>query len=381
MGIKTLVSISIILLSASIQLGAQQAFKEISLYTHYGNVIPTNSFLSGHNQLGKPINSYFAGSIHVGFESLKNDYWNKTYPNATYGIGAQWTSFYPHKDLGNPISVYGYMQSDILSFKKFALRFNGELGLAWNWNKRSKTNALNDVISLERTVHLDAGLEFNYRLFTHHQLGVAMSFGHFSNGGTKRPNQGINTITPKLFYKYQFNTRPKNSPIEKLNYKKHIFNFNLVAGYHNYNTSTINDSLKQPFKGVNVRVFGINGNYGYAISPVLKVGIGADVMWDEGISLAMDIVDSTLINTNEASTQNLQSSVLPFVELRFHRISLSIQQGLYLYRQANNLGLPNTFQRIGLIFHFNHRWNAGAYLRAYNFKSANFIEASAGIYF
>ena len=54
---------------------------------------------------------------------------------------------------------------------------------------------------------IDAGLNLQYHLANRIDLETGFSFTHFSNGSLKKPNFGINTLAPKISFKYSMGSR------------------------------------------------------------------------------------------------------------------------------------------------------------------------------
>lgn len=374
----TILGILFILISTAFDVHGQIKFREVSIYGHRATIFPTNPFLRGLNAKNQAIDTYNAVSLHLAFSPGEHSMWNYYFRDISFGVGAQLTDFPQTYELGSPYSIYGFVQSKIFSTKRFELRFNGELGMANDWRPLTADNHWNDVISLERTVHIDLGLDLRFKLANHHYAGIGLSATHFSNAAIRRPNQGINSGVAKVFYAWKIK-EVERKPVVKPAFNAHnVLDFQIFGGYHHYSGIDEAEFVEDPYKGVNVRVFGLGMTFARRLNPVFKLGVGTDVTWDEGLSLDKGVVEGQVYNRNASSTDNFAVSIFPSLEIRMMRVGLVLEPGTYVHRDSNVFDLPKSYQRLGIRLYLREGVNIGAALRAYNFKSANFMEMRLG---
>ena len=63
-------------------------------------------------------------------------------------------------------------------------------------------NPKNVAMGLGRSVHIEAGPNVEYRLAQRWSAIAGVTSTHFSNGGTQRPNNGLNQAGPSSSLKY-----------------------------------------------------------------------------------------------------------------------------------------------------------------------------------
>ena len=188
----------------------------VSFNYHYGNIMQTNDFIRGENQYGEPMKRYQSGSLKIGWQNPGYADWQKVYHGPTYGVGFYVGDLSNPEEIGYPMALYGFFGIPIVRLNKFELYTEFQFGLAWNWQHYdSISNPNNIAIGSGLTVYLDIGLNAYYPITKNLDLGLGLSFTHFSNGGFERPNRGVNLVAPSIELKYHINGRPDVRNIEK----------------------------------------------------------------------------------------------------------------------------------------------------------------------
>lgn len=177
-------------------------------------VFPTNSFLKGENFAGKPIRNTFSSHLKYSFKYRPDTYADKIYGGVYQGIGLAYYSFGNKAELGNPVALYLFQGARIARFSSLlSLNYEWNFGLSAGWKPYdSNTNWNNKVIGSKINAYLNTNFYFNWQLSHQFDLTSGISLSHFSNGNTKFPNAGINTIGVKVGLVYNFNRREYERP-------------------------------------------------------------------------------------------------------------------------------------------------------------------------
>lgn len=152
-------------------------------------VVPTHGFYNGWNTSGKPLRTAFSGDIQYTFSSQGHF----AYQGA--GIGVH--SFFAHDLLGTPVSIYLLQGAPLLQVcKGLRLGYEWNFGLSAGW----KNNGTVTVSALNAYINVAA--LFDLRISDYWSLMFGPGYTHFSNGDTKFPNGGANTLNFRIGAKY-----------------------------------------------------------------------------------------------------------------------------------------------------------------------------------
>ena len=152
-------------------------------------VVPTHGFYNGWNTSGKPLRTAFSGDIQYTFSSQGHF--------AYQGAGIGVYSFFAHDLLGTPVSIYLLQGAPLLQVcKGLRLGYEWNFGLSAGW----KNNGTVTVSALNAYINVAA--LFDLMISDHWSLMFGPGYTHFSNGDTKFPNGGANTLNFRIGAKY-----------------------------------------------------------------------------------------------------------------------------------------------------------------------------------
>ena len=152
-------------------------------------VVPTHGFYNGWNTSGKPLRTAFSGDIQYTFSSQGHF--------AYQGVGIGVHSFFAHDLLGTPVSIYLLQGAPLLQVcKGLRLGYEWNFGLSAGW----KNNGTVTVSALNAYINVAA--LFDLMISDHWSLMFGPGYTHFSNGDTKFPNGGANTLNFRIGAKY-----------------------------------------------------------------------------------------------------------------------------------------------------------------------------------
>jgi len=194
-------------------------------------ILPTNSFLRGNNENGEKIRNAFSGHVKYSFQSHLNTSIDRIYSGAYQGIGLSYFTFGERKQLGDPFAFYLFQGARIARLSpRVSFNYEWNFGLSVGWNPYHDTyNSFNKVIGSKINAYLNANFYFNWMLSPSFDLTTGLTVSHFSNGNTKFPNSGLNTLGLKVGLVYNFNRY--NDLTQRVIYKTPIPEFERHISY------------------------------------------------------------------------------------------------------------------------------------------------------
>jgi len=332
----------------------------------YGNILPTTDFVKGENLMGNPLNDYQSFSIKSLWQNPGYKDWQKVYRVPYYGVGVSVGDFFNPSEVGYPISIYGILGIPIKRWRKLELYSEFQFGVAAHWQHYdSITNPKNLVIGGGLTVHLCIGVHAFYPITKKLDLGLGMSFLHFSNGGFERPNRGFNIYAPSAELKYHFANRPVAKEVEYPGELKRSNDLYFMLGYgdHQLNEHELDSNY--------FAVGGLSVIYFTQLSNAFRLGGGVDLNYWWGLNANPD---GTI---GPRTLENLSLGLMAQPELIINRLTLVGGFGIY----ASHLHYGNfqqSYQRLGIRYDLYKNWSLGINVRAVNFMLAEFLEFNMG---
>lgn len=189
----------------------QRLIHRVGMEIRPGYIFPTNTFLDGENNKREPIRNAFSAHMRYSFKFHPDTYADRIYRGVYQGIGLAYYSFKNREELGNPITFYLFQGAQIATLAPF-LSFNYEwnFGISAGWKPYDfGKNYYNKVIGSKVNAYLNAGFFLNWRVSPELDLTTGVALTHFSNGNTKFPNAGLNTVGLRLGFVYNFNREEK----------------------------------------------------------------------------------------------------------------------------------------------------------------------------
>lgn len=249
-----------------------------------GYIFPTSSFLSGDNSQWKPYKWGYAGHLKYSFQFKPGTLTDRIYGGAYQGIGVGYYDFGSKEELGNPIAVYLYQGARIARItSRLSLNYEWNFGLSFGWTPYSDTNPYNTIIGSEANAYINAGLQLNWMLCKEIDLIAGVSATHFSNGNTKFPNAGLNTMGLKVGVVYNIN-RPKEALTKPMYYtpipvfQRHVsYDLTLFGSWRRKGVEVNGGQIASPDS---YTVLGFNFAPMYNINYKFRAGVSLDGVYD-----------------------------------------------------------------------------------------------------
>lgn len=144
-------------------------------------VMPTHGYYNGWNPAEKKIRA--GGSFDMQF------LFSKEQRGVYQGVGAAIHTFFADDLIGTPATIYIFQGAPLARLSdRMAVGYEWNLGVSSGW----KING--DVLATPMNVYINVAALFSYRLNDSFDLIFGPEYTHFSNGDTKFPNGGANTV-------------------------------------------------------------------------------------------------------------------------------------------------------------------------------------------
>ena len=182
---EILVCIGILLCLTCGEIAARASYNAFGVNVRPSYVMSTHGFYRGWNPQSKDIMS--AANIDVQFGIGGNE------RGVYQGIGLALHSFFAHDLMGTPASIYVYQGAPLAALgKNLTLGYEWNLGLSsgWKYNEGFIVSPLN--------IYINVAALFDWKVNQHWDIVFGPEYTHFSNGDTKFPNSGANTVNFRL---------------------------------------------------------------------------------------------------------------------------------------------------------------------------------------
>lgn len=263
----------------------------IGVELHPGYIIQTHPFFRGENYFQKRLRNSLSMHFNYSFQFQPDTYSGRIYNDAYQGIGLNYNSFGDQEEVGNPVGLY-LLQGARIARLSQNLSFNYEwnLGLSFGWKPYNyENNHYNVVIGSKINAYINANLYLKWMLSPQVDLISGVGFTHFSNGNTKLPNGGLNTIGLKLGLAYNFNRNERyllkplyqQSPVAR--FTPYIsYDLVLFGSWRRKMVHFGDDLVVSPHK---YNVVGFNFAAMYNIGYKFRTGISLDGVYDKSANV------------------------------------------------------------------------------------------------
>ncbi|MFK5855457.1 MAG: acyloxyacyl hydrolase [Bacteroidota bacterium] len=363
----SLITIFPIISSAQSDSTNKKNYTFVSVHYSNGTILPTNTFVKGENQYGSPMTKYQSASLKIGWQNPGYTNWQKVHNAPYYGVGYYIGDFYNTQEVGYPMAAYGFLGIPVKRWKKVELYTEFQFGVAFNWTHfDSITNPNNIAIGGGLTVFLDIGVNATYEVSKNIDLGVGLSFTHFSNGGFERPNRGFNVYSPSVSLKYHIGGRADVRNIEKPPKELEISNdLYFMIGYADYQIN------EHEFDSNYYALGGLGIYYSWQHTNAFRSGPGIDFNYAFGLTANEDGTPGP------QGWDNVTIGLIYTPELVIDKLSL--MGGIGIYAKHNKYGnFKQTYQRLGAKYLITENISAGINVRAINFMLAEYLEFNVG---
>ena len=347
-----------------------------------GTVLGTNDFLNGDNLSGEPIDSFQSLRLEFGWQTDGSKDWHHSYNFPSFGIGLYGADLNNDEELGTPTSLYGFYVWPLIRGERWRFNFEMAFGLTNDWKPYDPVNNPKNVaMGLGRSVHIEVGANAEYRLADRWALIGGITGTHFSNGGTQRPNHGLNQIGPILFVKYDTDT-PVQVPARR-HVDEYPEGWDLTvtgsAGKRNLDLELTDPELAEKYLNRSYFIGNLTVGMGRRLSYKSRYVFGLDLGYDESVSdlIELDAFNNGY-NASGSTGDNFELALFGGYEIIAHRTHLIVHLGYKILSKDVPGRLPDFYQRLGVKQFFYQNWFAGLNVRFHELGSADNLEWNIG---
>lgn len=350
-----------------------------------GTVLQTNGFLRGDNLSGEPIESFQSVRLEFGWQTDGSKDWHHEYNFPSFGVGLYGADLNNDEELGTPTSLYGFFVWPLKRSGPWKYNFEMAFGLTNDWKPYDPVeNPKNTALGLGRSVHIEVGANVEYRFADRWSAIAGVTGTHFSNGGTQRPNNGLNQVGPILFLKYDTDEPAVVPSIRRdvAPVKSWDLATTLSAGKRNLDLRFDDPALREKYGNRSYPILNLTTVAGYRFTFRSRLAVGLDLAYDGSVG---DLVKVDGLNRGvNASADTSDSYELGLVggyEIYAHRTHVLLHLGYKVWSAEVEGRLPKFYQRLGVRQFVYEAWFVGLNVRFHEIGSADNLEWNAGYSF
>lgn len=350
----------------------------------YGAVLGTNDFLNGQNATGQPIDRFYSARLEFGWQTDGSKDWHHVYNMPTFGLGLYGAAYPGSEDeIGDPTSLYGFFNWPFHRKGKWTFNFEIKFGFTNSWKPYDPVNNPNNVaFGLGRSVHIEGGPSAELRIARRWSLIGALSFTHFSNGGTQRPNHGLNQVAPTLYAKYHLG-KPVSLPVaRKVPFEDKDWDLTVAFSGGKRNLDLELKTAEERSEWLNRSYFigNLTVGAGRKFSNKSRYVFGLDLGYDETVGdlIRLDAYNNGRNEGDISSWDNLELAAFAGYEAIANRTHFVLHLGYKLLYKKVEGRLPVFYQRLGVKHFVYENWFAGLNVRFHEIGSADNLEWNIG---
>lgn len=261
-------------------------------------IMPTHGFYNGWNSLGRPLRAGGSAHLKYSFTFAQDTRPGHLYPASYQGIGLSVNTFFAHGMLGTPVAVYLFQGAPVASIgPRLTLDYEWNFGLSFGWKAYDGKNSGNVddmVVGSSANAYINVGIFLSYVLNDCWKLTAGPEYTHFSNGDTRFPNGGANTVSLRMGATRSFGHSSSGKTItDMFGKKKQALTWDLTA-YGAWRADRLFSDNKLHLINKAFPVAGINVNPLYHFSNSLSAGASLDLMYDGSANLEGSVEDDVL---------------------------------------------------------------------------------------
>ncbi len=350
----------ILICQGSINAQSQDTFDKAG-YQHALEAMVYKGFILKHDtRIGHLVRSNPQGfKINYTKKTLGKNYWEAHYGYPDLGISFGFQD-YRNPELGRSLSVVPFISLFPFRTNRSSLSWIMGTGLAYHTRPfHPQDNVTNIALGSSWSAALYVSFRYQIQLSPRLTSGFFLHLDHYSNGGFKKPNLGINLIQGGVSVTHQLT----QAPVERKTWKR--------------KTVTNQKAYLSLLPSVSFKELGRGGGEVFP-SYNLSIGLNKPVSRVSIVSLSLDgfydIAMREWITTEEPELDvDFKSAALTLGhELLVDRFSFMLQVGYHFYQPYKGL-YQDFYQRYGLRLYLHPKMAVSGSLKAY-FGKAEQIE-------
>lgn len=280
--------------------------------------------------------------LSVQRATFGNKYWQTKTNYPAVGLTFLYSGLGGMPEIGKVFALYPYMSFNFLKSRRHQLNLRLGVGGSYVTNPYdAKNNPKNTFNGSHFNATLSASFEYNFFITRRFSMSLFVGLTHFSNGGSRAPNNGMNIGHSGLTAKY-FIAEPKDripcQPIDNHQYRP--WNYKNLSFYvaFTYATKDLDE-----YMGYNMRwsVFNVQIHVLKRLSEMSRLGIGFDIVYD--------MTDKEVLRFKEIEYSDidiLKNGVNIAYELSFNSTSFLFNIGAHI--SGKEMGEGRIYQKLGI---------------------------------
>lgn len=329
----------------------------IGIHSHYG-------FIYAHTSSLDPIRHLNPRGLSIDlvkhFKTEEAWSYLGTFPNI--GLSVSYWDFGDTDLMGRSLTLVGFLEPVLFSTRKISLSLRAGVGPSYQTRPYDpQTNPDNLSYSTKIAIASSINAGVNYRLSDHWSLKLAGHLNHISNGGSRKPNKGVNYPTMSVGLDYTVDPTP--FPNHKDFQRKIPESKDRIEGglFVSNKNSAFNDLSR-------FMVYGVYGKYSRYLAGISAISTGGE--------LAVDMSIKSQIEDLSPELDHKRASLLIGHEFWIGKLIFSQQAGIYIYDKVKQ----DTwwYHRWGLTYNFTRNVFVGISFKAH-LADADFIDFRVGL--
>lgn len=311
--------------------------------------------------LGRPYP--IGGELNFGWHKTSRKAWESCNCYTKLSLSLAYWDYDNREVLGRGLISLFTLEPVFGAGNLFSFTFQASFGLSYQDTPYDpETNPDNLGYSTYIAFPLRLGFGTYIRLSPRFYLDVILAYNHFSNGGMKEPNKGLNWITASLGLSYYLKT-PQFFKREKIPWRSlgppetrlDLFAFT---------------TYQQPISKKFLFSFGAELKGSRQVARVNAITLGMEWMYDSGRNFQMDQIE-------QSGTAHSLGAAIGH-EFLLGKFIFSQQFGFYLLKPP--IQSADVYQRYGLVFRLSRKLGIGINLRSHG-HVADFLDVRFGYFF
>ena len=252
-------------------------------------IFPTNSFVQGANRSGRPIDLALSGHLRYGWQYRPGSRLDRLFGGVYQGVGLAYFDFGTPDELGNPVALYLYQGARIARLgRRLSLDYEWNLGLSFGWKPYdAQRNPDNRMMGSKINAYIGIDCFLRWHVLRDVDITAGVALNHFSNGNTKYPNAGLNSIGLKTGIVCLFGrTEAENAPQRlRIPFPRHMsYDLTLFGSWRRKGIAVDDRQIASPeayaVAGFN---FAAMYNFGYKF----RAGLSLDGVYDRSANITL----------------------------------------------------------------------------------------------
>ncbi|MDA3911490.1 MAG: acyloxyacyl hydrolase [Bacteroidales bacterium] len=320
--------------------------------------------------------------LEVGMQMAGNENWHVAYNYPMTGFGLHYDYMNNPDVLGYAVGFYGFLEVPIVRQADFEIMYRLTSGLTYVSERFNQyDNPENIAISTWVNYLFNTGFQGRYWLTKETAFGLGVGLTHYSNGGTRIPNKGLNQLHLNLgvlhYLKGEYNqfSGAKRPIVWNPNHEIYAMG---AAGRVNIGTETANVGTNQMYTTAAITL-----GYNYRYAAHRKVGLSLDGFYNESFNWSYwNGFEFHDYNWKDLSRLGMAINH----EFMLKRLSIIIAGGVYIIPSPDKNGILGlradewAYERLGFRYYPIENLFVNVSVKAYGFK-AETVEAGIGFSF